>query len=170
MNNESIDFDALLDSVNTVPTTEVAAKPGSDENPFLGVERFVHGSKQFIAFSGAQRRAGRRAAERAAKNESDHGRISYWKQQHAAEFKAGTRRQQLRILRGEIDVTPAMRNNLERAILAEQRAHEAAPLAQERADKAEQRRIDRHATRQLRRIEAGKARHADLVAYGHRAA
>lgn len=170
MNNESIDFDALLDSVNTVPTTEVAAKPGSEENPIVGVKRRVRGMDQFYAYSGADRRAIRRQGERDAKNESDHGRISYWKQQHAAEFKAGTRRQQLRILRGEIDVTPAMRNNLERAILAEQRAHEAAPLAQERADKAEQRRIDRHATRQLKRILDGNPRHSDLVAYGHRAA
>jgi hypothetical protein len=175
VNNDTPNLDDLLMNYGKTPGTETTEikpipEPGHEDNPFVGIERVVHGQKQFLAFSGAQRRTLRRRQERDAKNEQDHGRIAYWKGLQKAEFKAGTRRQQLRILRGEISVSPAMKENLERAIIAEQKAHEAAGRAEEVADRKEQRRIDRHATRQLRRIEAGKARHADLVAYGHRAA
>jgi len=108
--------------------TEEIPAPGTEENPWIGFKRIVNGQPQFYTLSGKERRRSRRADERAKAAEQRKGQARYNRQQRKAEFLAGTRRQQLRILRGEIAVSPDMQRNLERAILAEQRKHTRAVL------------------------------------------
>lgn len=170
MNNEpKIDLDDLLINYGKAPATgEEIPEPGSPENPWIGTNHFVHGQKQFRTFSGSERRRLRRQIERDARNERVKGERAYNRELQKREFDAGTRRQQLRILKGEVEVSPAMRANLEGHILREQKAHQARQVEPQRREAAAKRRADRLTLRQQYRISIGQARHRDLVATGLR--
>jgi hypothetical protein len=158
-------FDGLLDRVNSKSKgedTEEIPTPGSEENPWIGVEQFVSGQKQFIAFSGKQRRRLRRHAERYAVKESKTGERAYNRQQRQREFDAGTVRQQARILQGDIPVSPDMMANLHGHILRQTRLNERALVEQERKEAADERRHERLFGRVEARFRAGQPRGKDL--------
>lgn len=145
---------------------EVIAEPGTPDNPWIGFDRVVRGQKVSHAFSGAERRRLRRQGERDRVNEQQRGERAYNRQQRKREFDAGTVRQQLAILKGDIPVTPAMMQNLVGHI-QRQTTLARRDLEAEQVRKAD-RRDARLATRQLNRVEDGTARHSDLVAMGIR--
>jgi hypothetical protein len=120
------------------------------------------------AVGGRQRRRIRRALDRREARQQQRGQIRYNRQQRQLAFDEGTVRQQLRILRGELEVAPAMRANLEGHILRQHRLNEREQMAPERKANAEKRRSERLHDRRIRRADAGKSTHADLVALGMR--
>lgn len=166
MNN---DFDALLDRINTTQNdTEEIPEPGTPENPWIGVERVVNGQKQFYALSGAERRRSIRAAKRADVAEQQKGQRRYNRQQRKQAFDAETARQQLRILKGELQVSFDMQNNLTRHILRQTKLNERAQTEPERKATAAARREGRLYARTLQRYHTGRATHADLVRLEYR--
>lgn len=120
------------------------------------------------AVGGRQRRRIRRALDRREARQEKRGQIRYNRQQRQLAFDEGTVRQQLRILRGEVEVTPAMRENLENHIMRQHRLNERAQSAPDRKVQADKRRSERLHERQVRRSFDGKPTHADLVAFGWR--
>lgn len=163
------ELDALLDRVNArANDSEDIPEPGTEENPWIGVDRLVNGQKQFHAFSGKERRRLRRIGERDAQNEQDRGQRSYNRQQRKQAFDAGTVRQQLRIITGELEVSPDMKRNLEGHILRQTRLNERAQLELQRRAEAGQRREARLLARSAERVRLGVARHRDLVRMGER--
>lgn len=164
-------LDDLLDRVNgTANESEEIPEPGSEGNPWLGVERVVRGQKTFYAFSGKELRRIRRSNERYDVKRQAAGQRAYNRDQRQKAFDAGTIRQQLRIISDELEVTPAMKANLTSHImrhtaLSERKLTEPDRKAA-RAALSEARLFERrHA-----RVNAGKGRHADLVALGMREA
>lgn len=158
----------ILDLTKLGNQSEDIPEPGSDENPWIGVERNVRGQKTFYAFSGAERRRLRRQQERDDINERERGERAYNRQVRQREYDAGTVRQQARILRGEIQASVDMQNNLTSHIMRATRLNERAQHEPERKVAAAARLGERLELRQARRWRAGKARHSDLVALGIR--
>lgn len=158
------DLDGLLDRVNAQSKdyeAEAVPAPGQPGNEFIGTHRIVNGKKQFYAFSGAERRRLRRVHERDEAKERARGERAWNRQQRKQAFDAGTVRQQLRIITGELEVSPAMKANLESHIVRQaklnERAFDSKPLgfaAANRAMGVNQRRASR--------FFAGKPRGKDL--------
>jgi hypothetical protein len=148
--------------------SEEIPEPGSEENPWIGFDRFVNGRKQFYALSGAERRTARRADARAKAAEQRKGQRAYNRQERKREFDAGTVRQQMRILSGELQVSFDMQNNLTAHIMRQTRLNTRADGAEDRRLNAEKRRSERLYDRSRARVDAGTARHADLVRLGLR--
>jgi hypothetical protein len=144
-------------------------EPGSEENPWIGVDRVVNGQKQFYAFSGAERRRLIRADKRAHARQQAKGQRAYNRQERKREFDAGTVRQQLRIITGELQVSPAMLDNLQGHILRQTRLNTRADGAEDRRRAKAARREARLNQRRIARIDANRPRHADLVFAGERA-
>jgi hypothetical protein len=162
VNNDVLDLTKLGTQSEEIP------QPGTPENPWIGVDRMVNGQKQFHALSGKELRRARRASERAAAAETAKGQRRYNRQQRKQAFDAGTVRQQLRILSGELQVSFDMQNNLTAHIMRQAKLNEREQLAPERKAAAAERRDARLARRRGARIAAGKPRHADLVFAGKR--
>lgn len=137
-------------------------EPGTEGNEWIGVKRMVNGQEVFHAFSGAERRRITRANARYEAKRQAAGQRSWNRDQRKAEFKAGTRRAQLAILRGEVSVTPAMMTNLVNSIQNEQDAYDRAQNAEELAVQRQTDRDDRLRTRREARFAAGKPRGKDL--------
>jgi hypothetical protein len=112
--------------------------------------------------SGKQRRRIRRARERYDAKRQAAGQRAYNREQRKLEYRAGTRRGQLAILKGEVQVSPDMARNLTRAIEREQRRAEREPLAGERKQEARQVTADMVDERRHARFAAGKPRGKDL--------
>lgn len=163
MNNDILNLTNLgTDSEQNV------AEPGTEGNPWIGVEQVIRGQKKFHAFSGKELRRLRRADERATVAEQEKGQRVYNRQQRQKEFDAGTVRAQMRILSGETQASFDMQNNLAVHIMRQTKLNERALVEPERkaarAALAEARLFERrHA-----RVDAGVGRHADLVALGLR--
>lgn len=161
-------LDDLLDSVNARQIEEKEGAeipaPGTEHNPWIGFDRMVNGVKQFYALSGAERRQLRRHAARTEAAELRKGERRYNRQLRQREFDAGTVRQQMRILRGEIQVSAAMMSNLQSGVLQQARINQRAETADERREAKANRRAERLRTRQMIRIHEDRARHSDLVA------
>lgn len=170
MRKEDFNLDELLDRVNARPAeeTEEVPEPGSEGNPWIGVERVQRGQKRFYAFSGAERRRLIRAEKRYAAKRAKTGERAYNRQQRQREFDAGTVRMQMRILQGDVQVTDAMRANLTAHILRQTRLNERAADEPQRKEAADARREARLNLRRLARVAEGKGRHADLIAAGLR--
>lgn len=164
MNNDILNLTQLGTQSEEIP------EPGTEGNEWLGVDRLVHGQKQFYTFSGADMRRIRRQQERDTANERARGERAYNRQQRKQAFDAGTVRQQLRIISGELEVSPAMKDNLTNHILRQTRLNERAQHEPERKQAAADRRQARLARRRGARIAAGNPRHADLVFAGERTA
>lgn len=165
----SVDLDDLLDRANVKPAeAEEIPEPGTPENPWFGVDRVVSGELQFHAFSGSERRRIRRANERHEAGQQRKGERLYNRQQRKQAFDAGTVRAQMAILKGDVEVTPAMRANLEGHIVREHRINERKLAEPDRKATAAARREARLFERRHARIDAGVGRHADLVALGLR--
>lgn len=148
--------------------SEDIPEPGTEENPWIGVDRVVRGQRQFYAFSGAERRQVRRSWARDEANEQARGQRAYNRQQRQQAFDAGTVRMQLKIISGEIPVSFDMLDNLTRHIVRQTKLNEREQLAPERKAAAAARREARLNQRRINRIDAGKPRHADLVFAGER--
>lgn len=164
MNNDVLNLTQLGTQSEEIP------EPGTEGNPWIGMEQTVRGQKKFHAFSGKELRRIRRADERATAAEQTKGQRAYNRQQRRQAFDAGTVRQQLRIIQGELKVTDAMRDNLTGHIMRQTRLNERAQTEPERKAAAAVRRDNRLFFRQQARLDAGKPRHADLVAAGLREA
>jgi hypothetical protein len=158
----------ILNLTNLGTPSEEIPEPGTEGNPWIGVERLVNGQKQFHAFSGKELRRIRRADQRATVAEQRKGQRAYNRQQRQQAFDAGTVRQQLLIIQGELQVSPAMRANLEGHILRQTRLNERAQHEPERKATAAARREASLFERRHARVDAGVGRHADLVALGIR--
>lgn len=166
---DQFDLDALLDRVNAKPDeTEEIPEPGSEGNPWIGMNRIVSGTRQFYAFSGAERRRVRRVMERGAAKEQKRGERAYNRQQRQQAFDAGTVRMQHRILSGDIKVSPDMLANLTNHVIRQTRLNERALTEPDRKEHKAWRRTQRLTRRRVHRLEAGKPRHADLVFAGSR--
>jgi hypothetical protein len=137
-------------------------EPGTEGNEWIGVKRIVNGQEVFHAFSGRERRRITRAHARYEAKRQRAGERAYNRQARKAEFNAGTRRAQLAILRGEVQVTPAMMDNLTNAIQREQAAYDREQNAEELATNAQKRRSERAHDRRVARFAAGKPRGKDL--------
>ena len=135
---------------------EEVPEPGEPGNEWLGVYRFVNGVKQFHAWSGAELNRIRRKGERAKAAEQRAGQRAFNRKKRKDEFRAGTRRAQLRILRDEVEVSPGLRQSLLSALHHQQRLFQrqgtdrAALLRQHAADRLDARRADRFAAGQPR--------------------
>lgn len=166
----SVDDNSILNLTNlgTHLDGEVITAPGTPDNPWIGFDTTIRGHKTFHALSGSERRRLRRKADRDAVNERERGQRAYNRDQRKREFDADTVRQQLAILKGDIPVTPAMMDNLVGHIQRQTKLADR-DLEAER-DRKIARADARLATRQLERVEAGTARHSDLVAMGIRGA
>lgn len=163
MNNDILN---LTNLGNT--QSEEIPEPGTEENPWIGIDRFVNGQKQFYAFSGAERRRLIRADKRARKAEVAKGNRAYNRGLRKQAFDAGTVRQQMRILQGELPVSFDMQNNLTAHIMRQTRLNERKESEQERKEHKAWRREQRLTRRAVHRNETGRARHADLVRLGIR--
>jgi hypothetical protein len=141
---------------------EEIPEPGEPGNEWLGTEQMVNGQKQFKAWSGAQLNRIRRAMARGQAREQANGQRRYNREQRRSARLAGTRRAQLAILKGETDATPAMRQNLERAVEAEQKRNAAKLTAVDRGTLAAVNRERRLDDRRVARFTAGHPRGADL--------
>ena len=164
-------LDDLLDRVNANASDTVAEEipePGAEGNPWIGFNHIFNGQRRFHALSGRERRRVRRANERADAAEQRKGERAYNRRQRQQEFAAGTVRQQMRILREEIPVTDDMMANLQSHILRQTRLNVRAELEPQRREHAEKRRSERLHDRRIRRADAGKSTHRDLVALGMR--
>lgn len=150
------------------PQSEDIPEPGSEENPWIGFNRLVNGTRQFHALSGKERRQYRRAIARGEEADQRRGQRAYNRDQRRNAFDAGTVRMQAKILGGEVEVTTAMRANLEGHIIREHRVNELKLTESDRKDMAAARREARLFDRRHARVDAGKGRHADLVALGLR--
>ena len=169
MQDKSFDLDALLDRVNTkAGEAEEIPEPGSEENPWIGFNRLVNGTRQFYAMSGKERRQWRRSVERGEAAEQRKGQRAYNRQQRQQAFDAGTVRAQHRILTGDLKVSPDMLANLTGHVIRETRLNERKLNEQLHKDAAAARRESRLFDRRHARVDAGKGRHADLVALGLR--
>ena len=170
MGTDTKTLDNLLDHLNRkddehaddIPT------PGSDDNKWIAVERTVHGQKQLHILSGSERRRYNRTMKRAEAAEQQKGQRRYNRQLRRQEYDAQTVRMQMKILTGEIQASLDMQDNLTRHVMRQTRLNERAAGAEDRkarkAALAEARLFERrHA-----RVDAGKGRHADLVALGLR--
>lgn len=133
--------------------------PGEPGNEWIGHKK---ADGTFIAYSGEQRRHVSRARARGEAARQRAGQRAYNRSQRKAEFQAGTRRAQLRILKGEVEVTPAMRKNLETSIINEQKAHKLALTSEERYAKDAMRRDAQLEVRQGARFLLGKPRGKDF--------
>lgn len=162
MNNDVLNLTQLGTQSEEIP------EPGTEGNPWIGIEQVVRGQKKFHAFSGKELRRIRRADQRATAAEQAKGQRAYNRQQRQKEFDAGTVRQQLRIITGELEVSPAMMDNLQGHIMRQTKLNEREQLAPERREAAAARRQARLNQRRIGRIDAGKPRHADLVFTGER--
>lgn len=167
--NKGFDLDGLLDrfnAQNSYKDGDPIPAPGTEDNPWIGFEQVVRGKKTFHAYSGSERRRLNRIVARDAKNEQERGERKYNRDQRKQAFDAGTIRQQLRILKGEIEVTPDMKRNLESHIMRQTRLNEAEAANPDRRQHAEKRRSERLHDRRVARKDAGKATKRDLVILG----
>ena len=133
-----------------------------EDEAWIGYDVIINGAKQFHAASGAERRASARAHKRGETRRQRKGQRVFARQRRQAEFKAGTRRMQLAILKGEVEVTPAMAANLRVALENELRAQgRAENAADDRAMRVAERE-QRLQTRRAARFAAGEQRGKDL--------
>jgi len=164
------DFDDFISKIGTQAPEpdEAIPAPGEPGNEFFGVSHVVRGQETFHVFSGKERRRIARANQRGEVKRQQAGQRAYNRQQRQAAFQADTRRQQLRILKGELTVSPDMYDNLLSAIEREQKLFNRKANEQDRkaakAALAEVRLFERRRAR----VDANKARHGDLVALGMR--
>jgi hypothetical protein len=151
-------LDKLFDSIGSKDEDEVqpyevrfdpeTGKPiwQNGDTGWIGYDVVVNGARQFHATSGAERAAGRRALRRQQEREQRKGQRAYNRKRRKQEFRDGTRRQQLRILRDEVEVTPAMKQNLVTAVENAQRANarleREAPERERRRAESMQKRLD----------------------------
>lgn len=166
MNNDILNLTNLGKNADS----EEIPEPGTEGNPWVGMNRMVNGLRQFYAFSGAEIRRIRRANARTEAAQTAKGQRAYNRQQRQREFDAGTVRMQAKILGGEVPVTPAMMANLHGHILRQTRLNERADTEPDRKATAAARREARLFERRHARVAAGNPRHADLVALGMREA
>lgn len=158
------DLDGLLDRVNAQSKDhkdgDPIPAPGQPGNEFIGTTRIVNGKKQFYAFSGAERRRLNRVQARDKLNEQQAGERKYNRDQRRQAFDAGTVRQQLRIITGELEVNPHMKRNLESHIMRQTKIN-AVDVEARGELRATQRRGQLDA-RRAARFFAGKPRGKDL--------
>lgn len=164
------DFDDFISKIGTQAPQpdEVIPAPGEPGNEFIGVNRVVRGQEVFHAFSGKERRRIVRANQRAEAKQQQAGQRAYNRQQRQAAFQADTRRQQLRILKGELTVSPDMYDNLLSAVEREQKLFNRKANEQTRLENAAKRRSERLHDRRIARADVNRSTHRDLVALGIR--
>ena len=141
---------------------EEIPEPGTPGNEWLGVERFVNGAKQFYAFSSAEIARMRRRTARFEAAEKRRGQRAYNRSQRRQARLADTRRMQLLILQGEVEVPEAMRRNLVTSLENQQRAEGRAENAAGDREMAAAVRESRAEQRRIRRFQAGQPRGKDL--------
>jgi hypothetical protein len=131
-----------------------------ERGPGRTLTRFVNGRHVPITLltSGQEARHERR---RAAIDKAK-GQRKYNRAERKKAYIAGTRRAQLAILKDEVEVTPDMRRNLERAIQVEQERNEREATAPARAQQDVARRQAQLNFRRVARFEAGQPRGKDL--------
>ena len=154
--------DAEADEPYRVPFVDGKPQFRHEDEAWIGYDVIVNGAKQFHAASGAELRASARAHRRGEKRRQRKGSAAFARQRRQAEFKAGTRRMQLAILKGEIQVTPAMAANLQVALANELRAQGKAENAADDRAMAVAEREQRLQARRAARFAAGKQRGKDL--------
>jgi hypothetical protein len=141
---------------------DVAPNGDKAEDEGIGklLTTFVGGRFQAV-FSKSPGQAAR-VARRIKARDQRRGQRKYNRQQAELARKTNTLRAQMRVIKGEVEVTPAARKNLERAILADQRRHEASLTADQRRQDRSEASIARLSERRAARFAAGRPRGKDL--------
>lgn len=133
-----------------------------DDEDWIHAEVMVNGQKQRHILSGKERRESARAAARAEVRRQRKGSAAWQRGQRQRESLSITRRQQLAILRDEIEVTPAMKANLIEAVRLEQIKNGRQQNEAEDRQMAVAVRAQHLDARRIARFTAGRPRGKDL--------